>query len=184
MILFDKTDCPSLLAPSSDVSGTTTSGLCGKSQSGASTREPNQQATGHDLLDRFGRKMTYLRLSVTDRCDLRCTYCMSEEMTFLKHSDVLSLEELYRLSAIFIRNGVRKIRLTGGEPLVRKNVISLFSMLGRHLESGDIDELTLTTNGTQLARHVSELVACGVRRVNISLDTLDPDHYRALTRHG
>lgn len=136
------------------------------------------------LKDRFGRTATYLRLSVTDRCDLRCTYCMAEHMTFLPRKDVLSLEELYRLATIFMDHGVRKIRLTGGEPLVRKNVMSLFENLSRHLESGELDELTLTTNGSLLARHAQALADCGVRRVNVSLDTLDPDRYRTITRWG
>jgi len=136
------------------------------------------------LKDRFGRTATYLRLSVTDRCDLRCTYCMAEHMTFLPRRDVLSLEELYRLATVFIDNGVRKIRLTGGEPLVRKNVMSLFENLSRHQASGELDELTLTTNGSLLARHAEVLAGYGVRRVNVSLDTLDPDRYREITRWG
>lgn len=134
--------------------------------------------------DSFGRNVSYLRLSVTDRCDLRCTYCMAEKMTFLPKRDVLSLEELSRLSDVFIRHGTRKLRITGGEPLVRRDVMDLFRDLSRHLKSGALDELTLTTNGTQLARHADALVACGVRRVNVSLDTLDPARYRALTRLG
>ncbi len=141
-------------------------------------------ATPAALVDSFGRTVTYLRLSVTDRCDLRCTYCMAEKMTFLPKRDVLSLEELARLGDIFIRRGVRKLRLTGGEPLVRPDVMDLFRDLSRHLKSGALDELTLTTNGTQLARHAQTLAACGVRRVNVSLDTLDADRFRALTRIG
>ena len=136
------------------------------------------------LVDQHGRTASYLRLSVTDRCDLRCTYCMAENMTFLPRKDVLSLEELYRMSSIFIDNGIRKIRLTGGEPLVRKNVISLFQSLSRHLDNGTLDELTLTTNGSLLSRYADELAACGVRRVNVSLDTLDPQRYQAITRWG
>ncbi|MHA1114160.1 MAG: GTP 3',8-cyclase MoaA [Alphaproteobacteria bacterium] len=136
------------------------------------------------MIDRFGRRITYLRISVTDRCDLRCVYCMAESMTFLPKSDLLSLEELDRLCSAFIRRGVRKLRLTGGEPLVRRNVVGLIESLGRHLRSRALDELTLTTNGTQLARHADALARAGVRRVNVSLDTLDPDRFRTLTRRG
>jgi GTP 3',8-cyclase len=136
------------------------------------------------LVDRFGRRVTYLRLSVTDRCDLRCTYCMSERMRFVPRADLLTLEELALVAEEFIRRGVRKIRLTGGEPLVRRDVMSLFRALGRHLDTDALDEVTLTTNGTQLARFADELAACGVRRVNVSLDTLDPARYRAVTRLG
>src|SRR5215208_7142655 len=118
------------------------------------------------LVDRFGRSITYLRVSVTDRCDFRCTYCMSEDMTFLPKAEVLSLEELDRLCSAFVARGVRKLRLTGGEPLVRKNVMSLFRSLSRHLNSGDLDELTVTTNGTQLARYAGELASYGVKRIN------------------
>jgi cyclic pyranopterin phosphate synthase len=135
------------------------------------------------LVDPFGRSITYLRVSVTDRCDLRCVYCMAEDMTFLPKADVLSLEELERISAAFIRLGTRKIRITGGEPLVRRNVMSLFDGLGARLGEG-LDELTVTTNGTQLARHAGALVAAGVRRINVSLDTLDPATFRAITRWG
>ena len=141
-------------------------------------------ATPAPLVDGCGRTVSYLRLSVTDRCDLRCTYCMSEKMTFLPKRDLLSLEELARLSDIFIRHGVRKLRITGGEPLVRRDVTDLFRDLSRHLRSGNLDELTLTTNGTLLARHAETLAACGVRRVNVSLDTLDPARYREVTRTG
>lgn len=144
----------------------------------------DKKATGNALKDRFGRTATYLRLSVTDRCDLRCTYCMAEDMTFLPRKDLLSLEELYRLATIFMEHGVRKIRLTGGEPLVRKNVISLFENLKPHLENGDLDEVTLTTNGSLLSRYAGSLAACGVRRVNVSLDTLNADRYRSITRWG
>lgn len=142
------------------------------------------QKPGPKFVDRFDRTVTYLRLSVTDRCDLRCTYCMAEHMQFLPRKDVLSLEELYRVASVFIDHGVRKIRLTGGEPLVRKDVLSLFECLSHHLETGEIDEITLTTNGTQLARHAKALKARGVERINVSLDTLDPERYRQVTRLG
>lgn len=135
------------------------------------------------MIDPFGRDISYLRVSVTDRCDLRCVYCMAEDMTFLPKAEVLSLEELDRLCGAFIDLGVRKIRLTGGEPLVRRNVISLVRSLGARLGHG-LDELTLTTNGTQLAKHADDLAAAGVRRVNVSLDTLDPDVFRTATRWG
>jgi cyclic pyranopterin phosphate synthase len=137
-----------------------------------------------DMIDPFGRSITYLRVSVTDRCDFRCTYCMAEDMTFLPKKDLLSLEEIDRLVAVFVDKGVRKIRLTGGEPLVRKNIMHLVRQLSRHLASGAMDELTLTTNGSQLARHAAELADCGVRRINVSLDTLDPQKFRAITRWG
>jgi cyclic pyranopterin phosphate synthase len=136
------------------------------------------------LVDPFGRAITYVRLSVTDRCDFRCVYCMSEDMTFLPKSDVLSLEELDRLCSAFVRMGTRKLRVTGGEPLVRRGIMTLFRSLSRHLDSGALDELTLTTNGSQLARFAGELADCGVRRINVSLDTLDPDKFRAVTRWG
>jgi cyclic pyranopterin phosphate synthase len=136
------------------------------------------------LVDPFGRTIAYVRVSVTDRCDYRCVYCMSEDMNFLPKRDVLSLEELDRLCAAFIGLGARKIRVTGGEPLVRRNVMSLFHGLKRHLASGGLDEVTLTTNGSQLARFASELADCGVRRINVSLDTLDPSKFRAVTRWG
>lgn len=136
------------------------------------------------LLDGLGRRVTYLRLSVTDRCDLRCTYCMAEKMCFLPRREVLTLEEMDTVASWFVAAGVRKLRLTGGEPLVRPNVLSLVRSLSRHLDSGALDELTLTTNGTQLARHAAALAACGVRRVNVSLDTLEPARYRAVTRLG
>jgi GTP 3',8-cyclase len=135
------------------------------------------------MIDPFGRSITYLRVSVTDRCDLRCVYCMAEDMTFLPKRDLLSFEELDRLCAAFIRLGTRKIRLTGGEPLVRRDVLQLFESLGARLGSG-LDELTVTTNGTQLATHASALRAAGVRRLNISLDTLDPARFTAITRRG
>nr|WP_222856683.1 MULTISPECIES: GTP 3',8-cyclase MoaA [Agrobacterium] len=136
------------------------------------------------MVDPFGRAITYLRVSVTDRCDFRCTYCMSEHMTFLPKKDLLTLEELDRLCSVFITRGVRKLRLTGGEPLVRKNIMSLVRNLGRHVESGALEELTLTTNGSQLAKFAAELADCGVRRINVSLDTLDSDKFRHITRWG
>jgi cyclic pyranopterin phosphate synthase len=136
------------------------------------------------MLDPFGRSITYLRVSVTDRCDFRCVYCMAEDMTFLPKAELLTLEELDRLCSAFVRLGVRKLRLTGGEPLVRKNVMSLFRALSRHRQSGALDELTLTTNGSQLGRFAAELKACGVERVNVSIDTLDPERFAAITRWG
>jgi cyclic pyranopterin phosphate synthase len=136
------------------------------------------------MTDPFGRTISYLRVSVTDRCDLRCFYCMSEDMTFLPKADLLTLEELDRLCSAFIAKGVRKLRLTGGEPLVRRNVMSLVRSLSRHLRTGALDELTLTTNGSQLARFAGELADYGVRRINVSLDTLDPAKFRAITRWG
>ena len=136
------------------------------------------------MIDPFGRSITYLRVSVTDRCDFRCFYCMAEDMTFLPKSDVLSLEELDRLCSAFVARGVRKLRLTGGEPLVRRNVMSLIESLSRHLESGALDEVTLTTNGSQLAKHAQALVDCGIKRINVSLDTLDTDKFSAITRWG
>ena len=136
------------------------------------------------MIDPFGREVSYLRVSVTDRCDFRCQYCMSEDMTFLPKADVLSLEELDRLCSAFVRKGVNKLRITGGEPLVRRNILSLFRNLGRHLETGALKELTLTTNGSQLPKYAKELVDCGVKRINISLDTLDADKFRELTRWG
>ena len=135
------------------------------------------------MIDPFGRGITYLRVSVTDRCDLRCVYCMAEEMTFLPRKDVLSLEELDRLSSAFIRQGVRKLRITGGEPLVRRDVMKLFRSLGNRLGNG-LDELTLTTNGTQLAKYARDLAAAGVKRINVSLDTLDPARFTRITRWG
>jgi cyclic pyranopterin phosphate synthase len=137
-----------------------------------------------NMIDPFGRTITYLRVSVTDRCDLRCFYCMSEDMTFLPKADLLTLEELDRLCSVFIAKGVRKLRLTGGEPLVRRNMMSLVRSLSRHLESGALDELTLTTNGSLLSKYAAELAACGVRRINVSLDTLDADRFRQITRWG
>jgi len=136
------------------------------------------------MTDPFGRTISYLRVSVTDRCDLRCFYCMSEDMTFLPKSDLLSLEELDRLCSAFIAKGVRKLRLTGGEPLVRRNVMSLVRSLSRHLDTGALGELTLTTNGSQLEKFAAELKDSGVRRINVSLDTLDAAKFHAITRWG
>ena len=136
------------------------------------------------MIDGFGRAVTYLRVSVTDRCDFRCVYCMSENMTFLPKKDLLTLEELDRVCTVFVKKGVRKLRLTGGEPLVRKNIMSLFESLSRHLRSGQLRELTLTTNGSQLPKYAKQLRDCGVERVNISLDTLDPSMFRKITRWG
>ena len=136
------------------------------------------------MTDPFGRTISYLRVSVTDRCDLRCFYCMSEDMTFLPKSDLLTLEELDRLCSAFIAKGVRKLRLTGGEPLVRRNVMSLVRSLSRHLDSGALGELTLTTNGSLLENFAAELRDSGVRRINVSLDTLDAAKFRAITRWG
>jgi len=145
---------------------------------------PVPSPAARPLVDPFGRGITYLRVSVTDRCDFRCVYCMSEDMAFLPKRDLLTLEELDRICSVFVENGVRKLRITGGEPLVRRDIMNLFGSLSRHLESGALDELTLTTNGSQLARYASDLAACGVRRVNVSLDTLDADKFRRITRWG
>jgi GTP 3',8-cyclase len=136
------------------------------------------------MIDPFGRAISYLRVSVTDRCDFRCVYCMAENMTFLPKADLLTLEELDRLCSAFIVKGVRKLRLTGGEPLVRRSIMTLFQSLARHLAEGTLDELTLTTNGSQLPRYAAELAAHGVKRINVSLDTLDADKFRAITRWG
>ncbi|MBN9526473.1 MAG: GTP 3',8-cyclase MoaA [Alphaproteobacteria bacterium] len=136
------------------------------------------------MIDPFGRPISYLRVSVTDRCDFRCVYCMAEDMTFLPKAEVLSLEELDRLIKAFIRKGVRKLRLTGGEPLVRRGIMNLVDSIGREIGSGGLDELTLTTNGSQLKKHAEALAAAGVRRINVSLDTLDPQTFTALTRWG
>jgi GTP 3',8-cyclase len=136
------------------------------------------------LIDPFGRHVNYLRVSVTDRCDFRCVYCMSEDMAFLPKRDLLTLEELDRICSTFIAQGVRKLRITGGEPLVRRDILTLFRSLSRHLDAGDLDELTVTTNGSQLARHARDLAAWGVRRINVSLDTLDADKFRRITRWG
>jgi cyclic pyranopterin phosphate synthase len=136
------------------------------------------------IIDPFGRAVTYLRVSVTDRCDFRCVYCMSENMSFLPKRDVLSLEELDRVCSAFVEKGVRKLRLTGGEPLVRKNILSLVRSLSRHMETGALEELTLTTNGSQLTRFSKELYNYGVRRINVSLDTLDAKKFNTITRWG
>ncbi len=144
----------------------------------------DREGRGRALVDPFGRAITYLRVSVTDRCDFRCVYCMSEHMTFLPKADLLTLEELDRLCSAFIARGVRKLRLTGGEPLVRRGVMTLFAALSRHLSTGALEELTLTTNGSQLPKYARELAGYGVRRINVSLDTLDADKFRAITRWG
>jgi cyclic pyranopterin phosphate synthase len=136
------------------------------------------------MRDSFGRDITYLRLSLTDRCDLRCTYCMPERMAFLPRRDILSLDELDRVASCFIRRGVRKLRLTGGEPLIRKGAMDLVRGLGRHVRSGALDELTMTTNGSQLARHAENLARAGIRRINVSLDHLDPASFQRITRGG
>ena len=136
------------------------------------------------LVDPFGRAITYIRVSVTDRCDFRCVYCMSEDMTFLPKRDLLSLEEMDRLCSAFVRLGTRKIRITGGEPLVRRGIMTLFRSLSRQISEGRLEELTVTTNGSQLARYADELRDCGVKRVNVSLDTLDPEKFKAITRWG
>ena len=141
-------------------------------------------AGGDTLVDPYGRTVSYLRVSVTDRCDFRCVYCMSEHMTFLPKRDLLTLEELDRLCSAFVARGVRKLRITGGEPLVRKNILWLFQALSRHLESGALEELTLTTNGSQLTRYAADLHAAGVRRINVSLDTLDAQKFKDITRWG
>ena len=136
------------------------------------------------LIDPFQRAITYLRVSVTDRCDFRCVYCMSENMTFLPKKELLTLEELDRLCSSFVRLGVEKLRITGGEPLVRKGIMTFFDGMSRHLESGDLKELTLTTNGSQLSRFAGDLAAAGVRRINVSLDTLDDEKFAKITRWG
>jgi cyclic pyranopterin phosphate synthase len=143
-----------------------------------------EMSSSAQLIDPFGRHVSYLRVSVTDRCDFRCTYCMAEDMTFLPKKDLLSLEELDRLCTAFIEQGVKKIRLTGGEPLVRKGIMSLVESLSRHLKSGAMEELTLTTNGSQLAKYANELAGHGVKRINVSVDTLDDANFRAITRWG
>ncbi|PTX53422.1 cyclic pyranopterin monophosphate synthase subunit MoaA [Gemmobacter caeni] len=136
------------------------------------------------LIDPFARAIRYLRVSVTDRCDFRCTYCMAEHMTFLPKAELLTLEELDRLCTAFVHMGVEKLRITGGEPLVRKGIMTFFRAMSRHLDSGALKELTLTTNGSQLARFAQELVDCGIRRINVSLDTLDPAKFAEITRWG
>jgi cyclic pyranopterin phosphate synthase len=136
------------------------------------------------LIDPFARAITYLRVSVTDRCDFRCVYCMSENMTFLPKKDLLTLEELDRMCSNFVRLGVEKLRITGGEPLVRRDIMTFFDAMSRHLESGALKELTLTTNGSQLEKYASGLYAAGVRRINVSLDTLDDEKFAKITRWG
>lgn len=136
------------------------------------------------MIDPTGRNITYLRVSVTDRCNFRCVYCMSEDMTFLPKSEILSLEELDRLCSVFIDRGIKKIRLTGGEPLVRRGVIGLVESIGKHLKNGDLEELTLTTNGSQLEKYANELARHGVKRINVSIDTLDPEKFSLITRGG
>ena len=136
------------------------------------------------VIDPFGRAISYVRVSVTDRCDFRCVYCMAEDMTFLPKAELLTLEELDRLCTAFVSLGVRKLRLTGGEPLVRRNVMWLIEQLGRHVRAGALDELTLTTNGSQLERFAGDLARLGIRRINVSLDTLDRDRFAAITRWG
>src|SRR5438477_9386748 len=143
-----------------------------------------QGASLRTLVDPFGRAITYLRVSVTDRCDFRCVYCMAEHMSFLPKADLLTLEELDRLCSAFIAKGVRKLRLTGGEPLVRRGIMTLVGSLSRHLATGALDELTLTTNGSQLPKYARELAELGIKRINVSLDTLDSDKFRAITRWG
>jgi GTP 3',8-cyclase len=145
-----------------------------------STTTPSRPA----MIDPFGRHVSYLRVSVTDRCDFRCVYCMSEHMTFLPKPELLSLEELDRLCSAFIAKGVRKLRITGGEPLVRKNILSLFEALSRHLKTGALEELTLTTNGSQLEKYAGDLARLGVKRINVSVDTLDAEKFRKITRWG
>lgn len=147
--------------------------------SNVGTVEPNTP-----LVDPFGRAISYVRVSVTDRCDFRCVYCMAEDMTFLPKKDILSLEELDRLCSAFVTRGTRKLRLTGGEPLVRKDIMTLFRSLSRHLETGALEELTVTTNGSQLARHARDLKSVGVERINVSLDTLDAAQFKQITRWG
>eukprot|EP01037_Dinobryon_pediforme_P025291 gene25291-27385_t len=146
--------------------------------------ELGQTAADAQLIDPFGRAISYLRVSVTDRCDFRCVYCMSEDMSFLPKKDLLSLEELDRLIGAFTAMGTRRVRLTGGEPLVRRNVMSLFAALGRRIAAGQLDEVTVTTNGSQLRRYAAELYEHGVRRINVSLDTLDAAKFKTATRWG
>jgi GTP 3',8-cyclase len=158
-------------------------GMTAVSNGNALELDPAARVT-RPLVDPFARAITYLRVSVTDRCDFRCVYCMSEHMAFLPKADLLTLEELDRLCSVFIAKGVTKLRLTGGEPLVRRGIMTLFASLSRHLESGALNELTLTTNGSQLGKYATELKGHGVERINVSLDTLDPDKFRAITRWG
>ena len=158
--------------------------MSGHNQAGIIEFERAATVAPQPMVDPFGRAVTYLRVSVTDRCDFRCVYCMAEDMTFLPKADILTLEELDRLCSAFIAKGVRKLRLTGGEPLVRRGLMNLVASLGRHLQSGQLEELTLTTNGSQLRKYAADLAAHGVRRINVSLDTLDPAKFRAVTRWG
>src|SRR3974390_1353878 len=154
-------------------------------QNGVETAlKARQIGEGGGLIAPFGRAISYLRVSVTDRCDFRCVYCMAENMSFLPKAEVLTLEELDRLCARFVARGVRKLRLTGGEPLVRRGIMTLVGSLSRHLRSGQLDELTLTTNGSQLEKYARDLHAAGIRRINVSLDTLDAEKFRAITRWG
>jgi len=136
------------------------------------------------LIDPFARAINYLRVSVTDRCDFRCVYCMSENMTFLPKKELLTLEELDRMCSAFVRLGVKKLRITGGEPLVRREIMTFFQGMSRHLDSGDLQELTLTTNGSQLEKYADALFAAGVRRINVSLDTLNEEKFAKITRWG
>ena len=136
------------------------------------------------LIDPFARTIDYLRVSVTDRCDFRCVYCMSENMTFLPKKELLTLEELDRMCSAFVRMGVKKLRITGGEPLVRRGIMTFFETMARHLETGALRELTLTTNGSQLEKYAADLAACGVKRINVSLDTLDEEKFARVTRWG
>lgn len=142
-------------------------------------QDPDQQ-----MVDPFGRHVSYLRVSVTDRCDFRCVYCMAENMTFLPKPDLLTLEELDRLCSAFIEKGVKKLRITGGEPLVRRDIMRFFKRLSRHVDSGALEEMTLTTNGSQLTRFAPDLAALGMKRINVSIDTLDKDKFRDITRRG
>src|SRR5260370_25726454 len=158
--------------------------MSGYEQTGTVEFERAATVAPQPLIDPFGRAITYLRVSVTDRCDFRCVYCMSEHMTFLPKADLLSLEELDRLCSAFIARGGRKLRLTGGAPLVRRGSMTLVASLSRHLSTGALGGLTLTTNGSQLPKYAGQLAGHGVRRINVSLDTLDPGKFRAITRWG
>jgi cyclic pyranopterin phosphate synthase len=153
-------------------------------EAGVEAAELVGTARQQPLIDPFGRAISYLRVSVTDRCDFRCVYCMAENMSFLPKSEILTLEELDRLCSAFVARGVRKLRLTGGEPLVRRGIMTLVNSLARHLRAGQLDELTLTTNGSQLEKYARDLRVAGIRRINVSLDTLDADKFRAITRWG
>ncbi|MCF6302419.1 MAG: GTP 3',8-cyclase MoaA [Devosiaceae bacterium] len=150
----------------------------------SSSGTPQTRPQGTKLVDGFGRNVTYLRVSVTDRCDFRCTYCMSENMKFLPKKNVLSFEELSEIIGRFIERGVTKVRLTGGEPLVRRDIMALISRLSKHLDGNQLKELTLTTNGSQLARYAPDLIENGIRRINVSLDTLDEKKFSDITRRG